>query len=250
MSQPLWSNQNLSNPHQVQDKATRVQKMFAAISRSYDLNNRVHSLGQDQAWRRAAVRAGTLKPTDRVLDVACGTGDLSLAFEKAGAAEVLGVDFTFEMLDIARQKHGRIDTRGKVDFVTGDAMRLPVPDAAFDIVSIAFGIRNVAKPEVAIAEFARALKPGGRLVVLEFGRPKSRLFKAGYDLYFKHVMPRTASLIARDRTGAYDYLPQSVTTFIDKEGMLGMMQDAGFEDLSASALTFGIAWVYRGVKKA
>jgi demethylmenaquinone methyltransferase / 2-methoxy-6-polyprenyl-1,4-benzoquinol methylase len=254
MTQPLWSDKNLSNPHEVQDKASRVQKMFAAISRSYDLNNRVHSLGRDQSWRRAAVKAAMMKRGDRVLDVACGTGDLSFAFARGGAGEVVGVDFTFEMLDIARQKNGAGQEKrggglGPVRFVTGDAMRLPLPDGGFDVVSIAFGIRNVATPQVAIDEFARVLKPGGRLIVLEFGRPKSRLFRGAYDFYFKRIMPRTASMIAGDKTGAYDYLPQSVSTFIDKEGMLGMMGKAGFGELKASALTFGVAWIYRGVKR-
>lgn len=249
MTQPLWSNKNLANPHEVKDKASRVQKMFAAISGSYDLNNRVHSLGRDQAWRRAAVKAATMKKGDRVLDVACGTGDLSFAFARAGAGEVLGVDFTFEMLDIARQKNAASEGKaGPVRFATGDAMRLPVPDGQFDVASIAFGIRNVATPQSAINEFARALKPGGRLIVLEFGRPKSRLFRGAYDFYFKRIMPRTASMIAGDKTGAYEYLPQSVSTFIDKEGMLGMMGQAGFKELKATALTFGVAWIYRGVK--
>jgi demethylmenaquinone methyltransferase / 2-methoxy-6-polyprenyl-1,4-benzoquinol methylase len=249
MTQPLWSNKNLANPHEVKDKASRVQKMFAAISRSYDLNNRVHSLGRDQAWRKAAVKAAGLKHGDRVLDVACGTGDLSFAFSRAGAGQVVGVDFTFEMLDIARQKHGRETPVTPVSFVTGDAMHLPVPDAQFDVASIAFGIRNVATPAMAIHEFARVLKPGGRLIVLEFGRPRSRIFRGAYDFYFKRIMPKTASMIARDSTGAYDYLPQSVSTFIDKEGMLEMMAEAGFGDLKATALTFGVAWIYRGVKR-
>ncbi len=226
--------------------------MFAAISRSYDLNNRVHSLGRDQAWRRAAVKASSLAKGDRVLDVACGTGDLSFAFARAGAGEVLGVDFTYEMLDIAKQKHPKEVAGsaglGPVRFVTGDAMHLPVTDGQFDVASIAFGIRNVATPLLAIKEFARALKPGGRLIVLEFGRPRSKVFRSAYDFYFKRIMPRTASMIARDSTGAYDYLPQSVSTFIEKEGMLGMMQEAGFSELKATPLTFGVAWIYRGVK--
>ena len=275
---PAWSDQDLSeNPHENADKATRVQKMFSAIAPSYDINNRVHSLWRDQAWRRAAVKMAELTPGDEVVDVACGTGDLTLAFaeslkgvnkpESISVGQVRCIDFTYEMLPIAREKsrsHVWPSVIGKapsgkcgsprrlseaVPFLQGDAMNLPLPDACCDVVSIAFGIRNVAKPEKAMAEFYRILKPGGRLIVLEFSLPKNPLLLAGYNVYFKHIMPRTATLIAGDKSGAYKYLPKSVNTFIDREGMQSMMADAGFEDLKHKALTFGIAVCYRGIKK-
>ena len=265
-SETAWTDDDLSeNPHENADKATRVQKMFSAIAPSYDLNNRVHSLWRDQAWRRTAVKMAELKRGEDVVDVACGTGDLTLAFAKQSrrlgkrSGQVLGIDFTFEMLPIAQHKaattsaympprpeKGFLDRRAR--FIQGDAMNLPLPDACCDVVSIAFGIRNVAKPEKAMAEFYRILKPGGRLIVLEFSLPKNPLLLAGYNVYFKHIMPRTATLISRDKSGAYKYLPKSVNTFIDREGMQAMMTDAGFEDLKHKALTFGIAVCYRGVK--
>lgn len=245
--EPAWTQGDLANPHTVGDKARRVEQMFAAIAPSYDLNNRVHSLWRDQAWRRAAVRIANVKPTDVVLDVACGTGDLSAAFLAGGAQRVVGIDFTVNMLRVAQTK--RTQHAQPLTYQAGDAMRLPVADSSVDVVSIAFGIRNVAKPEQAMAEFARVLRPGGRLIVLEFSLPTNPLLLAGYNFYFRHVMPRTASLLARDRSGAYRYLPQSVNTFIDRAGMAKMMQDVGFTQITQKPMTFGIAVCYRGVKQ-
>lgn len=242
-----WKNDQLADPHAADDKAERVRHMFAAIARSYDLNNRVHSLWRDQAWRRKTVKLCQLKPTDVVLDVACGTGDLSMAFRDGGAARVIGIDFTHEMLQVAEHKQSAIrDPHPAITYADGDAMRLPVADASVDVVSIAFGIRNVSLPAKAIGEFARVLKPGGRLAILEFSLPRNAVLRGLYNFYFKHVLPRTATWIARDRTGAYKYLPQSVNTFIEREQMVGLMTGAGFSDVRAVPLTFGIAVAYVG----
>jgi len=246
---PAWSDDDLShNPHAAADKAKRVEQMFAAIAPSYDLNNRLHSLWRDQAWRRAAVKMAELKPTDVVADIACGTGDLSMAFQQGGAARVVGIDFTVPMLAVADEKHAKTPGKTPLTYQAGDAMRLPLADQSADVVSIAFGIRNVADPAKAMAEFVRVLRPGGRVIVLEFSLPKNPVLRAGYNFYFKHVLPRTASLIARDKSGAYKYLPKSVNTFIDRAGMTAMMQDAGLEDITVKPLTCGIAVCYRGVK--
>jgi len=264
---PAWTDADLSeNPHESADKASRVQRMFSAIAPSYDLNNRLHSMGRDQAWRRAAVKMAGLKGGEDVVDVACGTGDLSLAFAhqlywlKADEGTVTGIDFTYEMLPIAQNKAKAYEAPVKsspgttylssiTKFLQGDAMSLPLPDACCDVVSIAFGIRNVADPAKAMAEFVRVLRPGGRVIVLEFSLPKNPALLAGYNFYFKHVMPRTATLISGDKSGAYKYLPKSVNTFIDREGMTSMMQGAGLSDITLKPLTFGIAVCYRGVKR-
>jgi demethylmenaquinone methyltransferase/2-methoxy-6-polyprenyl-1,4-benzoquinol methylase len=246
VSEPAWTDPLLANPHAVNDKAARVNKMFSAIAPSYDLNNRLHSLWMDQHWRNIAVKMADVQPTDTIVDVACGTGDLTRKFAKARGANpngrTLGIDFTYEMLPIARKKHTA------AAFIQGDALALPLPDASADIVSIAFGIRNVSDWGAAIDEFARMLKPGGRLIILEFSLPTNPLMRGLYNFYFRKIMPRTATLISGDKTGAYKYLPESVNTFISREAMQERMRAAGFTSVIARPLTFGICVCYKGVK--
>ncbi|MEL7238368.1 MAG: bifunctional demethylmenaquinone methyltransferase/2-methoxy-6-polyprenyl-1,4-benzoquinol methylase UbiE [Planctomycetota bacterium] len=248
----IWDRDRLQNPHAVADKQKRVQNMFAAIAPSYDLNNRLWSGGTDQRWRRRAVKLSKLKPGDRVVDVACGTGDLTLAYAKALAglrgravdpAQVIGVDYTYEMLPPGRTK---ATDDARFPLLQGDAQNLPLPDVSADVVSIAFGIRNVADSNKAYAEFRRVLRPGGRAVVLEFSKPTNRVLRFGYDLYFNHVLTRLAALVARDKTGAYRYLASSVETFKPREQMVAELETAGFERVEQHPLTFGIAVIYVG----
>jgi demethylmenaquinone methyltransferase/2-methoxy-6-polyprenyl-1,4-benzoquinol methylase len=259
-STPAWDEKLLKNPHAASDKRTRVQRMFAAIAPSYDLNNRLHSLWMDQRWRRKAVKLAALNPTDRVVDVACGTGDLVEAFRQVGdflepdawpdprVPRYLGVDFTFEMLPIARRKSAFYDLASTIRYINGDAQALPLDEALCDIVSIAFGIRNVADPSVAIREFYRILKPSGRLIILEFSLPTNPILRALYNFYFRKILPRTATWISGDKTGAYKYLPESVNTFIDRRQMMQLMSDAGFQRVEQFPMTFGVCVCYRGFK--
>jgi demethylmenaquinone methyltransferase/2-methoxy-6-polyprenyl-1,4-benzoquinol methylase len=247
---PAWVDGELLNPHVRADKANKVRRMFAAIAGSYDLNNRVHSLGRDQAWRRYAVKVAQVQPGEEVLDVACGTGDLTQAFATSPAKRVVGLDFTPEMLDFANKKRA-FQPSGcaeKLSYLEGDAQSLPFADGSFDVVSIAFGIRNVLEPSKALREFFRVLRPGGRLVILEFERPKNALVRVFNDLYCGAIMPRTATIISKDTSGAYKYLPKSVATFLTREQMRSQMAEAGFGELNATGLTMGICVCYRGVK--
>jgi len=271
---PAWDDALLRNPHAVADKRTRVRRMFAAIAPSYDLNNRLHSLWMDQHWRVKAVKLAELKAADVVVDVACGTGDLAVHFENMldwlcavegskRRPSVIGVYFTFEMRPLARRKtrfweHAHRPPPGvsnlpgsyrdAVHWINGDAQALPLADASADVVSIAFGIRNVADPAAALREFSRVLRPGGRVIVLEFSLPTNPLLRGLYNVYFRQILPRTATLVSGDKTGAYKYLPESVNTFIGREQMMGMMREAGFVQVEQFPMTFGVCVCYRGVK--
>jgi demethylmenaquinone methyltransferase/2-methoxy-6-polyprenyl-1,4-benzoquinol methylase len=255
----VWDDASLANPHAVSDKRRRVQRMFAAIAPSYDLNNRLHTLWMDQSWRRKTVKLAQLRTTDRVVDVACGTGDLTLAFLNGlhqtapAASQVIGIDFTYEMLPIAvakwlRSASTRVVPTQSIRFINGDAQSLPLPDSCCDVVSIAFGIRNVADPLSAVGEFFRILRPGGRLLILEFSLPTNPLFRALYNFYFRRILPRTATWISGDKTGAYQYLPHSVQTFIGRETMVQMLAKTGFQNVTQKSMTFGICVCYRGFK--
>lgn len=252
--QPAWTDGDLADPHAQPDKARRVRQMFAAIARRYDLNNRLHSLWRDQVWRRRAVSLCRVKTSDIVADVACGTGDLSLAFAKAGARRVIGLDFTHEMLLLAQHKSSRTSSLRPQDpgllYADADALQLPLPDGSVDVVSIAFGLRNLIDPARAIGEFYRVLRPGGRLCILEFSSPRRRVLRWAHRLYCGRIMPITASLIAGDRSGAYRYLPRSVDTFLDRPQIMARMTEAGFQNVAMHVQTFGIAVIYLGYRAA
>lgn len=192
-----------------------------------------------------------VSPGDHILDVACGTGDLTEAFARSGAAVVKGIDFTPAMLELAKIKAHQMKRPDGIPvpvYEDGDAMSLDVPSASFDVVSIAFGIRNVTAPSTAIDEFHRVLRPGGRLVILEFCQPRFAFMRLFNGFYCKRIMPLTASLIARDRSGAYRYLPRSVETFSEPDKLAEMMTKTGFADIQQSRMTMGICAITAGIK--
>ena len=185
--------------------------------------------------------------TDAVVDVACGTGDLAMAFSKAGVRSVLGIDFTLAMLDIAVTKSKLAGL--PIEYRQGDAMELKLDNESTDIVSIAFGIRNVQRPVKALEEFYRILRPGGRVIVLEFSTPPNRILRALNTLYTHRVMPLTATLIAGDTSGAYKYLPKSIDTFTRADELARELESVGFYDVEQSPQSFGICTITKAMKR-
>ena len=222
----------------------QVHQMFSEIAPRYDATNDVLSMGVHRLWRRVAVRKSEAKPGDSVLDCATGTGDLALAFKRAvGAGEVIGTDFNAQMLSFAPKKAA--DAGLDVKFEVADAMKLPYADARFTVASISFGIRNVDDPKACVAELARVVKPGGRVVVLEFGQP-SGLFGAFFRFYAKHVMPLIGQLLTGSRA-AYEYLPRTMAAFPAGDRFTAMMSETGkYAKAEKHPLLWGLAYVYVG----
>jgi demethylmenaquinone methyltransferase / 2-methoxy-6-polyprenyl-1,4-benzoquinol methylase len=230
--------------------ARAVREMFTEVAPRYDLLNHVLSMNIDRTWWwRTARTFGHIlsRPGTRALDLCCGTGDMTLALRRrAGDTpnEIVGADFTHEMLRRAVPK-----TEGKrIRLVEADALRMPFVDASFDLVTSAFGFRNLANYRAGLAEIARVLRPGGEVGILDFSEPTGVLGKL-YRFYFKNILPRIGALLSGAK-GAYTYLPASVEKFPAPEEMLQRMREAGFTDVTWTSYTFGIAGLYRGKKKA
>jgi demethylmenaquinone methyltransferase/2-methoxy-6-polyprenyl-1,4-benzoquinol methylase len=224
--------------------------MFAGIAARYDLLNHLLSGNTDQRWRRLVAKRlqATLSNSGaRALDVACGTGDLSLAIAEGTGARVIGTDFCRPMLEIAARKTAQREQA--IPFVEGDALRLPFDDKSFDAVTIAFGLRNLASVEGGLRELWRVLKPGGRAAVLEFSSPVVPGFSALFRFYFRRVLPRIGGAISGSR-GAYEYLPDSVSRFPDQERLAHLMRGVGFEEVEYRNLTGGIAALHLGTRPA
>ena len=226
--------------------AKAVRAMFSGIAGKYDLLNHVLSVNIDKRWRKLVREklAGMLANENAVvLDVACGTGDLSLELQKHAKAWVIGTDFCRPMLAIANEKTAKLDL--PVPYVEADAMQLSFADESFDAVTIAFGLRNLSNFEEGLRELRRVLKPGGKLAVLEFSAPLIPGFKALFNLYFTQILPRIGGMVSGSR-GAYEYLPDSVSKFPDQKNLDKMMRQAGFADVEYKNLTGGIAAIHTG----
>jgi demethylmenaquinone methyltransferase/2-methoxy-6-polyprenyl-1,4-benzoquinol methylase len=223
----------------------RIAGMFDAIAQHYDLLNRVLSGGLDQWWRSKAVRALRLTGRETVLDLCTGTGDVALAAVRGshGAARVVGVDFSQEMLRLGLAKVHRRGVWPRVGLVRGDAARIPLGDSTVDAAAIAFGIRNVQEPEAACRELARVVRRGGRLAVLEFGVPPARVWRSAYLWYSNRMLPAIGRLVSKHGS-AYEYLPESVGRFPAPEEFGLMLQRSGFPHVTIVPLTLGIVNLY------
>ncbi len=228
--------------------AKAVREMFAGIAGRYDLLNHVLSLNIDKRWRRivsAELREILDNPDARVLDVACGTGDLSLELNKNSKAKIIGTDFCRPMLAFAKTKSE--NEVHAIPYIEGDAMGLPFADGEFDAVTIAFGLRNLANVSEGLKELRRILKPGGRLAVLEFSAPIVPGFGQLFNFYFSHVLPCIGGAVSGSR-GAYEYLPDSVSKFPKQKKLAALMESTGFDTVKYKNLTGGIAALHTGTK--
>ncbi|HEY7497098.1 MAG TPA: bifunctional demethylmenaquinone methyltransferase/2-methoxy-6-polyprenyl-1,4-benzoquinol methylase UbiE [Vicinamibacterales bacterium] len=223
---------------------SRIAGMFDAIAPRYDLLNHVLSAGLDTRWRNIAVDALALQPGSVVLDVCTGTGDLAIATaRRVPRSSIVGVDFAGEMLRLGLMKVRRIGLADRIHLARGDAARLPIGNGSVDAATIAFGIRNVAEPERALAEIARVMRPSGRLAILEFGQPAIPGIRTMYSWYFRYLLPAVGRLVSR-HTSAYSYLPASVGTFPPPAEFARTIARHGFSHVSAVSLSFGIVYLY------
>ncbi len=234
-------------------RAAGVRDLFAAIAPRYDLINDAQSFGLHRLWKRRLVRWAGVRSGERALDLCCGTGDLALALAKAGA-EVTGVDFSEPMLSVARRRNtaptgsGTLEGRaGRPVFEQGDALDLRFPDGTFDLVAIGYGLRNLRSFEGGLAEMARVTRPGGRLLVLDFGKPRNRLWRALYFTHLRTLVPLLGRWCCGD-ADTHAYILKSLLAYPDARGIAGLMQAAGWRDVEWRELLGGVMTLHRGVK--
>jgi demethylmenaquinone methyltransferase/2-methoxy-6-polyprenyl-1,4-benzoquinol methylase len=230
------------------EKAGRVRGVFGSVASKYDVMNDAMSFGIHRIWKDAMMDWLAPRAGQRLLDVAGGTGDIAFRFlRRAGHGHATVLDLTEPMLVEGRKRAEAEALAGSLDWVVGDAMALPFPDNSFDVYTISFGIRNVTRPQEALNEAYRVLRPGGRLMVLEFSQIPNDLMQKVYDLYSFNIIPRLGQMIARDRD-SYQYLVESIRRFPDQETFLGMVRAAGLENAKYRNLSMGIACLHSGWK--
>ncbi len=231
-----------------EEKAGKVRTLFNDVANKYDVMNDVMSMGIHRIWKEAMMDWLAPRPGQKLLDVAGGTGDVAFKFlKRAGSGHATVCDLTEGMLNEGRKRAEAAQMVDSLDWVVGDAMALPFEDNTFDVYTISFGIRNVTRPQEALNEAYRVLKPGGRLMVLEFSQLPSPMMQKAYDLYSFNVIPRMGQVIANDRD-SYQYLVESIRNFPDQETFLGMVREAGFGQAKYRNLSMGIACLHSGWK--
>ena len=244
------SKNELSTEELLTKRGAFIRDMFASIAGIYDLMNSVLSLMFDRRWRDAAARAARLPEDARVLDVCCGTGKLALQYRRilGGQARVIGADFCREMI-LAGVRHMRPAERALLGFAEADTLLLPFPDNTFDAVSAAFGIRNVAGLGHGVAEMVRVARPGGKVLILDFARPRGAVFRRIYEFYFTRIIPLAGRMVHRGRMSPYEYLPRSVLRFVTVSELATMLAEHGIVNVETRELTMGIAALVIGTKK-
>ncbi|MBT5006413.1 MAG: bifunctional demethylmenaquinone methyltransferase/2-methoxy-6-polyprenyl-1,4-benzoquinol methylase UbiE [Halieaceae bacterium] len=230
-------------------KAGMVADVFHSVASRYDLMNDLMSAGIHRIWKRFTIELSGVRKGNAVLDIAGGTGDLAAKFSRIVGPEgrVVLADINDSMLQVGRDKLLDTGHQGNIEFVQADAQFLPFPDESFDCITIAFGLRNVTEKDLALRSMLRVLKPGGRLLVLEFSKPQSELLSKAYDTYSFRVLPFMGKLVAND-SESYQYLAESIRVHPDQETLKGMMEDAGFNTVEFHNMTGGVVALHKGIK--
>jgi demethylmenaquinone methyltransferase/2-methoxy-6-polyprenyl-1,4-benzoquinol methylase len=236
-------------PYQSEEsKKNQVRQMFNNIALRYDFLNRLLSMGIDKGWRKKAIAMLADKKEPKILDIATGTGDLAIEMvQKHPDAQVTGLDLAPQMLEIGRQKAKKKKLQQSITFVEGDAENLPFEDNTFDAITVAFGVRNFERPLEGLKEMNRVLKPGGRLVILEFSKSRSKIFEGVFNLYFKYILPTIGRLVSKDAR-AYQYLYDSVQVFPSGQAFIDLLGESGYQSNRWIPLTFGVCSIYYGEK--
>ena len=231
------------------EKGENIQQMFGTIAPRYDFLNRLLSFGIDKRWRTKAVQLLKYQEGSKILDVATGTGDVALEIARTtpSSVHIVGADFCPEMVELGQAKVAVSPYAGRITLRVAPCEDLPFPDDTFDSITIAFGIRNVVDRRLGLAEMWRVLRPGGRMIILEFSTPHSQLFRQLYYFYFRRLLPMIGGLFSR--YNAYKYLPDSVLEFPSVSEFAAMMTETGFRNIQIHELTFGIATIHAGEKQ-
>lgn len=231
------------------EKASKVADVFHSVAAKYDIMNDLMSFGVHRLWKRFAIDCSGVRPGQKILDLAGGTGDLTAKFSRivGEKGQVILADINDSMLKVGRDKLRDLGVVSNVEYVQANAQALPFPENTFDLITIAFGLRNVTDKDEALRSMYRVLKPGGRLLVLEFSKPSNELLSKAYDMYSFNLLPTMGKMVAND-SESYKYLAESIRMHPDQETLKGMMDTAGFEQTQYYNLTGGIVALHRGYK--
>ena len=228
-------------------KKQQVEQMFDNISGKYDLLNRILSMGIDVSWRKKVVKSVKKQNPKTILDIATGTGDLAIAMAKATDAKITGFDLSAGMLEVGKRKIAEENLQDRIEMIQGDAEKMPFADDSFDVITVAFGVRNFENLKKGLDDIYRVLKPGGKLIILEFSQPQAAPMKQLYSFYSRYILPRIGKKISKDQS-AYTYLPDSVKAFPHGDEMKKILKNSNFVEPFDKKLTFGIASIYESLK--